>query len=192
MTKYKLVNPLILGNIKTDYSGKDIDTVAADAWNSISKHVTGNVPRFGFTLKNDENDQLFHYMVKEKVSNNKIIDYSIEKMDINLTKNQEDKFINHINKLNKNIDKQMGGGSKKRYKDDDSSSSSSSSSSSDSDKLYDKLSFYKSKNKSLQYWWYNPMIYTIYGSSYNSIYIPTFSVPNYPYIEIDVSSAFFN
>ena len=35
MTKYKLVNPLILGNIKTDYSGKDIDTVAADAWNSI-------------------------------------------------------------------------------------------------------------------------------------------------------------
>ena len=183
MPNFKLVNPLILGNLETDFSGKNIDNVAGDVWNSLSKYFSGNVPRFGFSLKNDSNDKLHHFMVKEKVSNNKIVDYSIENLDVELTNDQQKKFVNHINKLSKNIQE---GGKRKRYEDNEDDDSST-----DTDDIYERLNYYKRINQPFYYWWYNPMIYTIYGSKYNSIYMPTFSVPFYPYIELDVSSAFF-
>lgn len=187
MPTFKLINPLILGNLNTEFKGKDSDTVATEAWNTMSKHFTGNVPRFGFTMQGP-NDELHHYLVKEKISKGKVVDYSLEPLKIGITQQQETGFVNHINKLKSNINEQVGGKSKKRYEDDDDDDDSS-----DSDDKYlrSKLTYYRSANHPFYYWWYNPMIYTIYGTKYNSIYIPTFSVPFYPYFEVDVSSAFF-
>lgn len=184
MNNFKLVNPLILGNVETKFSGKNANDVAKSAWNAISQHVTGNVPRFGFTLQRGGDNKLFHYMVKEKVTPNKSVEFSIEQLDVKLTKNQEQKFVDHISKLGRNISKQIGGKNKKD-EDDDSSSSSTS-----TEEIYNKLSLYKSTNAPITYWWYSPMVYTIYGTKYSSIYIPTFTVAS-PYIEVDVSSAFF-
>lgn len=190
MSSYSLVNPLILGDYGTEFYGNDQNEAANNAWNSISKHMTGNVPRFGFTLKDNADDKLYHYLVKEKISNNKIVDYSIDNLELKMTDKQEKGFINHINNLNNKISSQVGGKhEKKRYHEDNDDDSSSSSS--DSDKVYNKLNFYTSKKYPFYYWWYNPLIYTIYGSKYNSVYIPTFTAPFYPYIELDVSSAFF-
>lgn len=187
MTTYKLVNPLILGDMETEYNENNINNAAKKVWSNLSQYITGNVPRFGFTLK-DGNDHLHHFLVKEKVSKNKIVDYSIDKMDMKMTGKQEANFINHVDKLGKNINTQIGGG-KKRYKDSDDSDSSDSS---DYETIkYNKSRFYSNDKHPFYYWWYNPMLYTVYGSQYNSIYIPTFSVPFYPYIELDVSSAFF-
>lgn len=191
MSSFKLVNPLILGDLNTEYSAKNAKDAADQAWNSLSKHITGNVPRFGFSLKDNSSDKLYHFLVKEKISNNKIVDYSIDPVDIKMTDQQEKGFVNHVNKLNSKINSQIGGKKKKRYEKDDDDDESSSSSSSDSDKVYNKLNFYNSKKYPFYYWWYNPLIYTIYGTKYNSVYIPTFTLPFYPYIELDVSSAFF-
>ena len=191
MSKFKLVNPLILGNMNTEFIGNNSDAVATEAWNSISKHITGNVPRFGFSLKDTSNDKLHHYMVKEKISNNKIVDYSIEPLDIKMSNQQEAGFVNHINKLQTKIEKksnQTGGKKKQRYLDDDEDDDFDDE---DDEELYNKLTYYRSKKHPFYYWWYNPLIYTLYGTHYNSIYIPTFSIPFYPYIEVDVSSAFF-
>ena len=108
-----------------------------------------------------------------------------------MTEKQENNFVNHIEKLGKNIDTQIGGRRKKRYEEDLDSSSSDSDSDSDDNVRYTRSKFYNNDKHPFYYWWYNPMLYTVYGSHYNSIYIPTFSVPFYPYIELDVSSAFF-
>lgn len=185
MTTYKLVNPLILGDIETEYRENTAENAAKKVWNNLSQYITGNVPRFGFTLK-DNSDHLHHFLVKEKVSKNKIVDYSIGKMDMKMTGKQENNFINHVEKLGKNINTQIGG-RRKRYEDDSDSSDSDS----DDATKYTRSRFYNNDKHPFYYWWYNPMLYTVYGSQYNSIYIPTFSVPFYPYIELDVSSAFF-
>ncbi|ARF09029.1 hypothetical protein Catovirus_1_1079 [Catovirus CTV1] len=191
MSTFKLVNPLILGDFGTDFSGKNANDAANQAWNSISKHINGNVPRFGFSLKDNSNDKLYHFVVKEKVSDKKIVDYSIEKIDLKLTDDQQKGFINRVNKMGNKMENKINsqmGGKKKKHRDDDDDDSSSSS---DSDEVYNKLNFYTSKKYPFYYWWYNPLIYTVYGTKYSSVYIPTFNPPFYPYIELDVSSAAF-
>ena len=60
MTTYKLVNPLILGDIETEYKENSVDDAAKKVWNKLSQYITGNVPRFGFTLK-DNNNRLHHF-----------------------------------------------------------------------------------------------------------------------------------
>lgn len=190
MANYKLVNPLILGDMKTEYDEKNIDDAAKKVWGHLSQYITGNVPRFGFTLK-DENSQLHHFLVKEKISKNKIVDYSINKLHMKMTEKQENNFINHVDKLKNNINTQIGGSKKKRYNNSDDSDDSDSSDSESDIIKYNRSRFYNNDKSPFYYWWYNPMLYTVYGSKYNSIYIPTFAMPFYPYIELDVSSAFF-
>lgn len=189
MKTLKLINPLILGKINTEYNGKNIEDVADKAWNSLSEHIAGSVPRFNFTLKDVNSDELYHFTVVEKVSNGKDIDYVIKKIDTDITKDQENKLIKHIDNLENKIANQVGGKRKRRYKDDDDDLDDFDC---DDDDLYTKLSFYKHKRQPFYYWWYNPMIYTVYGAPiYTSIYLPTFAVPYHPYIEIETSSAFF-
>lgn len=182
MPTFKLINPLILGNLDTEFKGKNASSVAPEAWDAMSKHFTGNVPRFGFTLQGPDND-LHHYLVKERIKKDKEVDYSLEPLDVKMTEQQERNFANHIGKLKSKINEQTGGRRKRRYEDDDDSDND--------DYLRNKLTYYRSNNHPFYYWWYNPMIYTLYGTNYNSIYIPTFSIPFYPYFEVDVSSAFF-
>ena len=180
MPEYKLINPMIIGELKTTFNENNVDNAAKKSWNEISKYVTGNVPRFGFSLQNTEDDEIYHYMIKEKLNNN-VVEYSINKLDIKMNDSQKNKFINYINKLNSGINKQIGGDSKNKDDDDE-----------DDDEIYEKLSMYRKKEITpIYYWWYNPMLYTIYGTGYTSVYIPTLIPTIIPYLEIDVSSAFF-
>lgn len=184
MPEYKLLNPLIVGdNVNTYFKAKNIDNAAKESWNSISNYITGNVPRFGFTLQDTTNGDLHHFMVKEKNNKNETVDYAINKLNIDMNTDQENKFVNYINRLEPTINKQVGGDSSKCNNDDSPDD--------DDEELYEKLSLYKHKNTPIIYWWYNPLLYTMYGSNYTSIYIPTIIPTMIPYVEIDVSSAFF-
>lgn len=184
MSKYELINPIILGNLDTSFNNDSPNNVALEVWNVMSSYFTGNVPRFAFTLK-DSNNKLYHYSVKEKITKGKNVEISIKPIYLNLEENQNNRFIKHIEKL-KQKNCQIGGKSKKRYKNDDDDSDS------DSDYIDNKLIKHKRNNDPFYYWWYNPIVYTYSDIGYNSLYIPTFSIPYYPYFEIDVSSAFFS
>lgn len=181
---------MIIGSLNTNIEGMDVTDAANKAWVTISEHIAGNVPQFTFTLE-DGNNKLHSFQVTE-ASTGKYADYSISPIQMKLSREQETKFRNELKKLEK-MGKQMGGDKsdksdkndkrKKRYLDNDDSSSSDS-----DDSTYDKIKLFNAINKPkpIVYWWYTPLIYPI-----DRFYVPTFVAPLIPYVEINLSSAFF-
>lgn len=205
MEKFKIVNPTIIGGFETVITAHDKNEAAHKAWQSLSDHITGNVPHFAFTMENIKTHELVSFQVEESPTG-KYADYTISEVEINLTPKQEKEFreeLSRLAKTTKEVEKHQSGGKhshehhkgKKRYNngndDDDDSSSSSSSSSSDDDldvtSVYKKLKLFKSINnqKPIIYWWYSPVLYRL-----DRFYMPTFNAPLTPYVEINLSSAF--
>lgn len=169
MSNYKLINPYIEGTMVTSFSGASHLDAACSAWNSLSKYITNNVPKFAFTLENINDGQLYHFLVKESLSGNRAADYKISEINLKLKADAISQFKNRLS---------MRGGKKHRKHDDDDESSSSSSSTSDVFSAI-KLSKLYTKSQPIVYWWYDPLIYEV-----ESIYIPTFVAPIVPYIEV--------
>jgi len=112
---FTLINPYI-NNLNFSSSKKSADLAAEDIWNKFSKNITEYVPNFNFTVKNNSDNSLYHYNVKENLENENV-KYTISNLS---GSNKYDKEL----LADFNNSKKMKGG--KRY---DSSSSSSSSSS---------------------------------------------------------------
>lgn len=175
MSKYKLINPSIRGNLTNSFTGKNPSEAASNAWNTISEHMTNNVPKFAFTLENNEDGKLYHFLVKESMDGGEYADYKIKELDLKLKQNDIKKFKEKSQNF---IDSEIKGGKHKKKKHkhkilDDSSSS-------------DFLSHYKlhkllnyPQQQPFVYWWYDPLIYNL-----ESVYIPTFVAPITPYIEV--------
>jgi hypothetical protein len=186
MPTFELVNPYIIGGMKKTFNSSSSSEAADEAWGKLSKYITNNVPKFAFTLKRINDGKLYHYLVKEKVAKNKLVNYSIKEMSIDLSKEEESNFIKHIDKL----ESQLGGKKKEKDEDDDDSDSSSESSDSDDDDLIKRVRYFKNKNQPLNYLWYSPIIYNKDGSL-TSVYLPSFTYPIVPYLELSMSSLIF-
>lgn len=200
--RYKLINPLIIGTFTTEYIAETPIDAANEFWVKLSDTLSGNVPKFAFTLQNLDTDNLYHFIVKEKVSNNSTAKFKIEPLDVKPVNGvskteQNEKFIqlsekeqlriqSMINKNNNNdndddIDKRLDdmiGGRKKRYRDYDDYRNDWDD---DSDDFLDDLKYLRnfSKPRPLSYFWYMPNIYGL-----TSLYSPTFVYPNLPYVQI--------
>lgn len=190
MPTFELVNPYIIGDIKKTFDKPSGSEAAGEAWGKLSKYITNNVPKFAFTLKRINDGKLFHYLVKEKVAKNKLVNYSIKEMSINLSKVEESNFIKHIDSLQTQL-----GGKKKEKKeeeeeDEDSSSDSSDSETEDDDDLIKRVRYFKDKSQPLNYLWYSPILYNKDGSL-TSVYLPSFTYPIVPYLELSLSSMIF-
>lgn len=181
MTKFTLVNPTIIGNFESTVSADNQTDAAKQIWNNMSEYITGNVPEFVFTLES-ENDGYHTFKVKEQPVG-KYAEFEISELEFKMKPSQEKKFKEQMGRLkNSSIGSQDGGKKKKRYskveEDEDDSSS---------DSVYEKLKLFKSINyqKPIVYLWYTPLIYNL-----PRFYVPTFSAPLTPYVEINLSSAF--
>jgi len=204
MPEYTLVNPIIRGNFQIKYSDDNAETAASKLWENLSSHIMGNVPRFAFTMANLNDGSLHNFVVSEKIKKNggKGLSYTIKKIDNKLNSQQQKDFLNKYDSMTNKINNigQSGGKDeedeekkdkkkKRRFDDDDSDSSD------DEDMgvidLYGNLGYFRTKylNQPIAYWWYTPLLYQLEG--YTSVYLPTFRVPIVPYIEINLSSAFF-
>ncbi|QKF94028.1 hypothetical protein QKU48_gp0570 [Fadolivirus algeromassiliense] len=172
MSNYTLINPCIEGNIANTFSGKSQLDAAVDAWNGISKYITNNVPRFAFTLENNETNKLHHFVVNEKTAGDGSASYKISELDLEMKPSDIKSFKNRINNFKKSKSSQDGG---KKHKDDDDDSSSSSSEVFNVLKVYN----YATRTVPIGYWWYDPLVYRL-----DSVYIPTFITPLTPYIEV--------
>jgi len=174
MKEFQIINPHIEGDFDPTISAKTIDEAGGKAWKKISKLIVNNVPRFAFSIKNMKQETLYHFKVEETISGGKV-KLVIEKMDLKLTKTQKKSLIQKggKNKYNKKLNE----------KDDDDDDDDD-----DSDKLFEKIRYQKYLHQSvpISYFWYNPVIY-----KFNSLFIPTFLAPLSPYVEIEMSSAFF-
>jgi len=181
---YKLINPHIDGSMNLNFKGENAISAADETWNSLSKHLINNVPKFAFSLEKSSDGSLHHFVVSEMVGGNKNVNFSIDELKLNMTEPQEQSFKQFINEsASKRKSVQDGGARRHRYDDDDDSSLSSSSSSEERD-LYEKLKIMKMQSKPISYWWYNPAVYGI-----NNLYVPTFKAPSSPYVQLNLNSA---
>jgi hypothetical protein len=181
MTEYKLVNPVIIGTFDSKFNAPSAENAAKNFWEKLTengKYISGNVPSFLFTLMETKNNALHHFKVQE-LPDGKFAEYTIDKIDVKLTKTQKDKFLNGVKDVVSTHTVLSGGKKKRRRRDkDDSSSSSSSSSSSDDDDLFRYLRV-KSIPTPISYWWYAPTIYNV-----PKIFNPTFVAPVSPYVQL--------
>jgi hypothetical protein len=178
MGNFKLVNPVIIGTFVDTYDTSNADQAAKKFWDTLTtdnKYVTGNIPKFLFTLMDTSSKDLFHYMVREKPEG-KNADYSITKVNVEMTSQQKKEFFNEIEKIKNDSDKMLkteqAGGKRRRYEDDSSSSES------DVDDLF---RYIKLRNvvKPISYWWYTPALYNI-----DTIFTPNFVAPISPYVQL--------
>jgi len=184
MKSFKLVNPLILGQFNTEYKAESGIDAIGQFWGDLSTHITNNIPALYVTLK-DENGELIHYKISEKIKEGlKIADYTISEVDNKMTSEEEAKFLKNIEeyekKLNETINKQVGGVKKPvRSRHNDSSSSSSTLSADSDEEDYYNFTRYKRLTQPISMWYYTPSIYRV-----GSVFVPTFNVPVVPYVKI--------
>jgi len=183
MGKFELVNPIIKGQFDPTFEGAKPIDAAKKYWDEFAggKYITNNVPQTMFSLM-DESKKLHHFLVNEgaKGSNSKFADYTIQQINVKMDPKQEDEFKKQVAIVHKKIDAQSGGKRKsksrrKRYIEDDSSSSSS-----DDDDIIRSIQLSR-RNDLITYYWFASGIYADYV---DTVFIPTFVAPLYPYIEI--------
>ena len=177
MGKYQLVNPVIVGTFNNVYSAKNSDDAAKQFWETLTsdnKYVTGNIPKFLFTLKDENSEKLYHYMVKETLEGRQA-NYTITHIDVDIKDDLQKKFMDKSNEIRNNADKLMDGGRRRRRYDDDDDSDSS-----DED-LDDLFKYIRSKKavRPISYWWYTPSIYNI-----DTVFTPSFIAPLSPYVQL--------
>jgi hypothetical protein len=188
---FELINPYIEGTFKTIFTGNNAINAADVCFKSISTYIRNPMPSFYFTLKNMKGGKLHHFKVSEKLINGNTSDYVIAELDLNIEKQNIDTFEKKIDTLksrqeNKN---NLKGGKSKKTLDDFDDDSSSSSSDSDEPKNYSNKTYTEyvyQPQQPILYYWYDPYIYNI-----PTFYIPHFSLPVTPLVEINLSSAFF-
>ena len=69
---YTPVNPTVEGTLNLTFTSKTPLDAAISFWETLSSNeiIVGSVPVFYFSLK-DQNDNMFHFVVKEKIGANK-------------------------------------------------------------------------------------------------------------------------
>lgn len=183
MREFRVINPVIAGTFKTTYTTSSAESAAEEFWQGITadgKYISGNLPKFLFTMIDTKTKKLHHFLVNEIAGKN-YADFTIEEYDPKMTKQEEDTLIAQSEVAEKNSDKIMSnqdGGKRKRYEDDDDSSDSSNSSSDDIDDLFRSIRL-KRLNRPIVYWWYYPSIYKM-----QNIFTPTFVAPLSPYVQL--------
>jgi hypothetical protein len=165
MTNYQLVNPHIEGSFKKLFSGGTPFDAAQNAWNNISKYITNNVPRFAFTLERTNDNKLFHFVVKEDITQG-VVEYSLERLDLKIPKRAVTAFRTKL----KTVKKQYGG-----KKNDDEDEDDDDDDDDDDYKKDDDYELYKrikrqmrTSSSEITFWGYYPW-YPI-----DSVFIPTF------------------
>lgn len=177
MGKYQLVNPVIIGTFSNTYNAKNSNDAAKQFWENLTsdnKYVNGNIPKFLFTLK-DEQSNLHHYMVKEKLEG-RFANYSIVNVDVDMSNSKEQTFLQKSEEVRANAEQLMKGGKsgRKRYDDDSDSDSSDQ----DLDELFEYVRLKKAV-RPIVYWWYTPSIYNV-----DSVFTPSFVAPISPYVQL--------
>ena len=159
MPEYYLVNPVIGGSLKKQFSGKNSIHAANEVYTTLSEYFNNDMPEFYFTLqeKKSEKTQIgagkntdyIHFLVKETKKGNQV-NYRVTEHKIK--SDNFKRFKNEVKKLSKKA--QMGGHKKHHYDDDDWLFD-------DDDEDDDDYYFPKMKKSTvlsnpISFWWYDP------------------------------------
>ena len=179
MTNYRFVNPHIEGEFKNLFTGKTPTNAADNAWNSLSEYIKGDIPKFAFTLERVSDKKLFSFIVKEKKVGNKNVDYSLKIIEKNPPKSTIKKFKSKLALVKKQYGGNKSSSKRNNNNDDDDEDDD------DSSYIYKRMKHLLNREP-IVYWWYSPWYYDI-----EYFYMPNFLLPYTPYVQIDLSSAYF-
>jgi len=161
METYQLINPFIIGNIKTSAKADTPIEGAKQIWGYLSDNIVKYVPKFLFTIKNMSGGNIYHFAASETSNGKDLIDFEITEIEGNMDEKKLLKRIKqHLQKF-----KQSGG---KHHHDKDDSSSSSS----DEDKELIKAFKKHKRSFGVGYVDYFPPVYV--GNS--SFFVPSFGI----------------
>ena len=178
MKTFTLINPLIIGTMKTEYTANNGMDAVSQFWNELGSHLALNVPELYVTMKTSDNN-LAHFVINEKLGKNKVAEYTISEYKNELSKKKEIKFLEAVSKYEKR-GKSLTGGSIEKKPKRDRSKDSSSSSDSDLDDDYYNFRRYRSRlNTPISMLYYTPLIYNV-----DTVVIPTFVPTIAPYVTL--------
>lgn len=171
---YRLINPYVEGSMDTTVRASNSFSAGKKLYNNISKFFTNHVENFYMTLQNLETKELSHFKIGEKAGNKGFVDYNLVKLDENFNQDLEKKLITNVEKL----EKQSGG--KRYYNDDDSPSESST-----EDTDYFKYPL-QPISKFVYFYlpYYRLNVVGVNPIDLNRLFVPTFSLPVNPSLEI--------
>lgn len=182
--QYKLVNPYIVGNMNTTFSGSSSLEAATNAYKELSQYFNNDIPQFYFTMQKvagedkiggGKNDNYLHFLVTEKKIDRKV-DFKIKSVKINKNTKAMTGYKKSLQKFISEHGSEQSGG-KRSYDDDDWLD--------DEDDKYYKPK-YKTVNsyyvsQPISYYYYDPFVYTLVPDVYY-YYTPTFVAPLSPYV----------
>ncbi len=184
MPEYTLVNPIIQGTLKTQFSGKNSLEAANKAYAKLSENFNNNIPKFYFTLQEMKTEKSVlgggkasdytHFMVSESKKANQV-NFRITEHKVKDNEKQFKKFKESVKKINKQ--NQEGGKKDKKDKDKEKYDEF------DDDDDYDFPKYKSSYSYSypISSWWYDPYVYRLKSSYY---YLPTYVAPLSPYVSV--------
>jgi len=191
MNTYKVVNPLIIGSVKTEFNSSSALESANLFYKELSDKKCFHGPALVFKFTLSGGNKLHDFTVKEiPSSNSKNVSYDITESESQLSSSDQHAFIKYVNDsksaLTKSHNKTSGhsGGKHKSLLDDSSdelslsylkSSKHNDSSSSDSDDFFYKRKWFSPYTSSIQYISYNPTLY--WGLNGDLITVPSFVTP---------------
>ena len=122
MPEYTLVNPIIQGTMKTQFSGKNSLEAANKAYAKLSENFNNNIPKFYFTLQEMKTEKSVlgggkasdytHFMVSESKKANQV-NFRITEHKVKDNEKQFKKFKESVKKISK---QNQEGGKKSKVK----------------------------------------------------------------------------
>ena len=174
---YRLINPYIEGSVDTVVRSRNSFNAGKKLYNTISNYFTNQVDDFYMTIQNVETKDLTHFKIGEKRSDGGTVDFNLIKLDERFPQDIEKKLINSVDKLSK----QSGGRRHKHYNDDDDDTSTESS---DSDNYYRFPVQPISKFVYFYMPYYKLNIIGLSPLDASRLFLPMFSLPINPSLEI--------
>ena len=193
MPEYRLINPHIVGNMKTSANTDSANEAAKSIWTRLSKVLSIDVPSLPITLEGG--GKMHHFVVKE-LNKNGSVDFKIDAINVNTNSKQFKEFIEQNKSMQEGGRKKRSKKSKqskksKKYDEDEDDSEDDDEEDDFKDEeeaemIYNRLMANRAFGPStlIDYWFYSPYIYNT-----KSVFIPTFVAPLTPYIQLSIPYA---
>jgi hypothetical protein len=182
MTKFTLINPVIVGKMETKVKAENGLEAASKFWSELGSYISGNVPKTYISLK-DDSGKLSHYKIEEKIGKSKTAEYTISEFNVQLSEDKEKKLKRAVKKYvkkGKSLMKEGGSVEEKPKRNRSKDSSSSSSMDSEDDDYYNFRRYRSHMYSPLNLLYYTTVVYGV------DVFFPTFTTTLSPYVTLYV------
>lgn len=170
---YTLVNPQVVGSMKTQIKSDNSLKAAKQFYKSLSEHFNNTIPKFHFTIQKGGSGKgkYYHFKVTEEKDGDEV-DFTLEPIKLSNENESIERFESRVSSFKKRCD--QAGGSGKASSDDKLFNVDDE----DTTRIFYSL-FPTVYDYPIGYFWYDPHVYNL-----DMYFVPTFYPYITPFIEI--------